>query len=51
MMMGLRLRGRKLNTLIILRLTKQHFFRGCQHPKVIRELTPSWDGHVGSGRK
>ncbi len=25
-------------------LGKTTFFRGCQHPKVIRELTPSWDG-------
>ena len=30
---------------------KTTIFRGNQHPNVIRELTPSWDGHVGSGCK
>ena len=40
-----------VNTLLGLKKTqkyfkywsKQYFFRGCEHPKVIRELTPSWD--------
>ena len=43
-----------VNTLLGLKKTqkyfkywsKQYFFRGCEHPKVIRELTPSWDGCV-----
>lgn len=27
---------------------KSTFFRGCKHPKIIRELTPSWDMVAGA---